>query len=39
MPQHETVHLLAEALQLSAHDRAAFEVAARHLGDSGAPHA
>ena len=36
-PQKETVHLLADALQLSAQDRAAFEAAARRLADSSAP--
>jgi DNA-binding XRE family transcriptional regulator len=36
-PQKETVHLLADALQLSAQDRAAFEAAARRLTDSSAP--
>jgi membrane protein implicated in regulation of membrane protease activity/DNA-binding XRE family transcriptional regulator len=35
-PQKDTVHLLADALQLSAQDRAAFEAAARRLGDSSA---
>ncbi len=30
-PQRDTVHLLAEALQLSPRDRAAFEAAARRL--------
>jgi membrane protein implicated in regulation of membrane protease activity/DNA-binding XRE family transcriptional regulator len=36
-PQKDTVHLLADALQLSAQDRAAFEAAARRLADSSAP--
>jgi transcriptional regulator with XRE-family HTH domain len=36
-PQKDTVHLLADALQLSTQDRAAFEAAARRLADSSAP--
>ena len=36
-PQKETVHLLADALQLGAQDRAAFEAAARRLADSAPP--
>ena len=36
-PQKDTVHLLADALQLSAQERAAFEAAARRLTDSSAP--
>jgi hypothetical protein len=36
-PQKDTVHLLADALQLSAQDRAAFDAAARRLADSSAP--
>jgi membrane protein implicated in regulation of membrane protease activity/DNA-binding XRE family transcriptional regulator len=37
MPQKDTVHLLADALQLSVQDRAAFEAAARRLAASSAP--